>query len=112
MSKKNQYEVKKFYGLPVENDRSVFWQLMQDFQGHIKVHTWRIGKHTRGKFQRPGQLLLTENNLTVMIVKAEPMAFKNRHDEVPCQRLLTQFADAELLVKGQAIYSAQEEDRA
>lgn len=108
MSKKNQYEVKKFYGLPVENDRSGNWQLRSDGHGQAKIHSWRIGKHTRGKFVRPGQLLLTENNLTVMIIRAEPMAFKNRHSEVPCQRLLTQFADDALLKQGQQILAAEE----
>lgn len=107
MSKKNQYEVQKFYGLPVENDSSGNWQLHRGSDGSIKIHTWRIGKHTRGQFKRPGQLLLTENNLTVMIIKAEPMAFKDRHSETPCQRLLSQYASDELLTAGQKILAAE-----
>ena len=33
--------------------------------------------------------MLTENNLPVVILKAEPMAFKDRHTETPLQRFLT-----------------------
>ena len=35
-------------------------------------HSWRIGKHTKGKLQEPGQLFLTENNLVVMLVAIKP----------------------------------------
>lgn len=107
MSKKNQYEVKKFYGLPVENDNSGGYKLREGSDGTIKIHIWRIGKHTKGKYRHPGQLLLTENNMLVMIVAAEPMAFKNRHSEVPCQRLLTAEADSQLLAQGQKILKEQ-----
>lgn len=107
MSKKNQYEVKKFYGLPVENDNSGGYRLHEGSDGKIKIHTWRIGKHTKGKYRHPGQLLLTENNMLVMIVAAEPMAFKNRHSEVPCQRLLTAEATPQLLAQGQKILEKQ-----
>lgn len=105
MSKKNQYEVQKFYGLPVENDGSGGYQLKTGADGQAKIHTWRTGKHTKGKYHHPGQLLLTENNLMVMIVAAEPMAFKDRHSEVPCQRFLSVEASAELLIKGKKLLS-------
>lgn len=107
MSKKNQYEVKKFYGLPVENNRSGGYQLRKGANDSIKIHTWRIGKHTKGQYRQPGQLLLTENNMLVMIVAAEPLPFKDRHSEVPCQRLLTAQASPELLAKGQEILKQQ-----
>lgn len=103
MSKKNQYEVQKFYGLPVENDNSGGYQLKRGSNGEIKIHTWRTGKHTKGKYRRPGQLLLTENNMMVMIVAAEPMAFKDRHSEVPCQRFLTAEVTPGLLRAGQEL---------
>lgn len=109
MSKKNQYKVLKFYGLPVENDPSGNWELRGDTDGQSKIHTWRIGKHTKGKYTGPGQLLLTENNLTVMIVAAEPMAFKDRHQETPCQRLLTAQASPDLLKQGQTIWQQKNE---
>lgn len=107
MSKKNQYVVKKFYGFPVENDGSGGYQLRSGADGTIKVHTWRIGKHTKGQYRHPGQLLLTENNMMVMIVGAEPMAFKDRHSEVPCQRLLTTEVSPELLAQGKQIWNQQ-----
>lgn len=103
MSKKNQYEVQKFYGLPVENNNSGGYELKLGADGQAKIHTWRTGKHTKGKYRHPGQLLLTENNMMVMIVAAEPMAFKDRHSEVPCQRFLTAEVDGDLLKRGQKI---------
>lgn len=103
MSKKNQYEVQKFYGLPVENNNSGGYELKLGADGQAKIHTWRTGKHTKGKYRHPGQLLLTENNMMVMIVAAEPMAFKDRHSEVPCQRFLTAEVDVDLLKRGQKI---------
>ncbi len=44
--------------------------------------------------------MLTENNLTVVILKAEPMAFKDRHQEVPMQRFLTVQVTDEVLARG------------
>lgn len=105
MSKKDQYEVKKFYGIPVVNDNSGGYALKMGADGKAKIHTWRTGKHTKGKYRQPGQLLLTENNMMVMIVSAEPMAFKNRHSEVPCQRFLTTEVSPELLERGRQIFS-------
>lgn len=107
MSKKNQYEVQKFYGLPVENNNSGGYELKLGADGQAKIHTWRTGKHTKGKYRHPGQLLLTENNMMVMIVAAEPMAFKDRHSEVPCQRFLTAEVNDELLQRGQKILRAE-----
>lgn len=103
MSKKNQYEVKKFYGIPVENDGNGGYQFKKGADGSLRIHTWRIGKHTRGKYKNPGQLLLTENNMMVMIIKAAPLAFKDRHSEVPCQRILTTVASPKLLKQGQKL---------
>lgn len=99
MAKKNQYDVLKIYGYPVEEDASGRLVLKRDASGAAKEHTWRIGKHTKGKYSQPGQLILTENNLLVMIARVEPMAFKNRHEETPFQRFLTQQAPEELLAE-------------
>ncbi|MBM6753474.1 hypothetical protein H5993_01655 [Lactobacillus alvi] len=103
MSKKNQYDVLKLYGLPVEMDNSGKYQIKFDNEGSAKIHTWRIGKHTKGKFTHPGQLMLTENNLTVLILKAEAMAFKDRHSETPMQRFLTVEVTSDTLKQGQAL---------
>lgn len=100
MSKKDKYEVQKFTGIPVEADDSGKYQLKEDQNGEIKLHTWRTGKHTKGKYKHPGQIMLTENNLTVVILKAEPMAFKDRHSETPLQRFLTVDVTNDVLQKG------------
>ncbi|MCC4348759.1 hypothetical protein LMB39_09120 [Limosilactobacillus reuteri] len=102
MSKKDKYDVQKFTGIPVETDASGKYQLKFDQNGEAKLHTWRIGKHTKGKFKHPGQLMLTENNLTVVILKAEPMAFKDRHSETPLQRFLTVDVTEDILKQGLA----------
>lgn len=103
MGKKDKYDVQKFTGIPVEPDASGKYQLKIDQKGEIKLHTWRTGKHTKGKYNHPGQLMLTENNLTVVILAAEPMAFKNRHSETPLQRFLTIDVTDDVLQQGLAI---------
>lgn len=107
MSKKNQYEVHRYTGLPVENDGNGGYRLRRDANGQAKLHTWRTGKHTKGKFRQLGQLMLTENDLMVMIVKREPMAFKDRHSEAPLGRFLTADASPEVLAEGQKILAKQ-----
>ena len=47
--------------------------------------------------------MLTENNLTVLILKAEPMAFKDRHSETPMQRFLTVEVTPDTLKQGQSL---------
>lgn len=102
MSKKGKYEVQKFTCIPVETDANGKYQLKVDPSGEIKLHIWRTGKHTKGKYQRPGQLMMTENNLIAVIIAAEPLAFKDRHSETPLQRFLTTFVDDQVLAQGLA----------
>ena len=103
MSKKGKYEVQKFTCIPVEADANGKYQLKPDPDGETKLHIWRTGKHTTGKYQRPGQLMMTENNLIAVIIAAEPMAFKDRHSETPLARFLTTFVDDDVLQAGQAL---------
>ncbi|KRM25583.1 MULTISPECIES: DUF7671 family protein [Limosilactobacillus] len=107
MSKKDKYDVQKFTGIPVETDADGKYQLKVDQNGDAKLHTWRTGKHTKGKYQGPGQLMLAENNLPVVILAAEPMAFKNRHSETPLQRFLTVKVEDDVLNQGLAVLSRQ-----
>jgi hypothetical protein len=60
-------------------------------------HSWRIGKHTKGKLGQPGQLFLTENNLTVMLVRSEKLAFKDRHEITPMARFMSVNVSDEIL---------------
>lgn len=82
MAKSSKYAVEKYLGIPVT----------QDANGQYVVKTgvepsyWRIGKHTKGKFSHVGQIFLTEQNLPIAVIKAEALAFKDRHDVVPLQR--------------------------
>ena len=103
VSKKGKYEVQRFTCIPVETDDNGKYQLKVYKHGNAKIHIWRTGKHTKGKYQRPGQLMLTENNLMAVIIAAEPMAFKDRHSETPLQRFLTTFVDDAVLKQGLAL---------
>lgn len=107
MSKKGKYKVLKLTGIPVEMDANGQYQLKTDASGRAKLHTWRIGKHTKGQYQKTGQLMLTENNLPVVILAAEPMAFKNRHTETPLQRFLTVSVNDHVLKQGLAILTQE-----
>lgn len=107
MSKKGKYEVQKFTGIPVETDADGNYQLKLDPNGAAKLHTWRTGKHTKGKYQGPGQLMLTENNLMVVILAAEPLPFKDRHSETPLQRFLTTRVAPAVLKQGLAEFNTK-----
>ena len=104
---KNKYEVHRYIGLPVVSDNSGNYLFKLDEHGQARPHLWRTGKHTKGKFSRIGQLLLTENNLLVAIIEVEPIAFKDRHSEVPLQRFITEFISDDLLKQGQAIVAGK-----
>lgn len=107
MGKKAKYETHRYVGIPVIEDDNGGYQFKRDADGGVKVHTWRIGKHTKGKFDCPGQLLMTENHLMVMILEELPLAFKDRHSVVPMQRFLTVHASDQLLKDGQHILAKQ-----
>lgn len=107
MSKKDQYPVSRYTGLPVKDNGNGGYQLHYDASGQIRLHTWRTGKHTKGKFRHVGQLMMTENGLMVMIIKSEPMAFKDRHSEVPLGRFLSVDADETTINKGLQILDQQ-----
>ncbi|EKK20855.1 hypothetical protein [Fructilactobacillus florum] len=89
-----KYHVLQFWGAPVFQDASGDYQLKLDQNQHCKLHQWRIGKHTKGTYRRPGQVFLTENHLAVVIVTASPLPFQQRHRLVPMARFLqTQVKD-------------------
>lgn len=68
-------------------------------------HSWRIGKHTKGKLADVGQLFLTENGLTVMLVAVNELVFKKRHTITPMGRFLTVKIDAAVLADVVATYT-------
>lgn len=98
---KGKYKVSQYIGVPLETDDSGNYQIKQDEQGNFKLHSWRTGKHTKGKYQKLGQVFITENNLMVGIVKTIPVAFKDRHEYTPLQRFTSEFVSNELLDKAQ-----------
>ncbi|EEI19735.1 MAG: hypothetical protein LKJ64_03800 [Lentilactobacillus buchneri] len=99
---KGKYEVNQYIGAPLETDDSGHYKIKYDENGHFKLHSWRTGKHTKGKFKKLGQIFMTENNMMVVIVKAIPVAFKDRHTFTPLQRFTTEFVSDSVLNEAQS----------
>lgn len=97
---KDKYPITGYYGIPVHTDNSGNYVLKEN----ARVHLWRNGKHTKGKFEKIGQLFLTENNLLVLIVATQKMKFKDRHDLVPFERFTKELIDGEVLEQALSIY--------
>lgn len=100
MGKKDKYETHRYQGIPVEDNGNGGYRLKADPEGQAKIHTWRTGKHTKGRFSQPGQLMLTENNMMVVILQELPLAFKNRHQVTPMQRFLKVKVSPDVLKAG------------
>lgn len=101
---KGKYEVHEYVGMPLTTDNSGRYQLKRDANEGVQAHSWRTGKHTRGKFTQPGQILITENNLKVVIVAELPLAFKDRHDYTPLQRFTSEVVSDEVVEQAVAIW--------
>ncbi|WP_268913429.1 hypothetical protein [Lentilactobacillus sp. SPB1-3] len=98
---KNQYEVFQYIGVPVTTDDSGKYVIKRDDSGEFKLHSWRTGKHTKGKPKGIGQIFITENNMLVAVVKSIPVKFKDRHDYTPLQRFTSEFLDEQLVSEAQ-----------
>lgn len=94
---KAKYAVNQYIGVPVAANASGKYQIKREPDGDFKLHSWRTGRHSKGKYQRPGQIFLTENNLKVAVVAAYPVNYKERHDYTPMQRLTSEFVDDDVL---------------
>lgn len=57
---KDKYPVTCFYGVPIKLDNSGHYI----FNTEIKIHAWRNGKHTKGKFLKLGQLFFNREQFT------------------------------------------------
>ncbi|PWG00138.1 DUF7671 family protein [Levilactobacillus bambusae] len=94
---KAKYVVQQYIGVPVEPDSSGNYQIKREPGGDFKLHSWRTGRHTRGKYRGIGQVFMTENNLMVAVVAAKSVAYKDRHDFTPMQRFTSEFVAQEVL---------------
>lgn len=94
---KGKYEVNRYIGVVVDEDQSGQYIIKKDDKGEFKLHDWRTGKHTKGKFKGIGQLFLTENNMLVAVVDYEPVKFKDRHEFTPLQRFTSEVLNDEQL---------------
>jgi hypothetical protein len=101
---KDKYPVTCYYGIPVDLDNSGHYM----FKSELKIHAWRNGKHTKGKFQKPGQLFLTENNLMVAIVATANLKFNNRHTLVPLERFTKEFIPNAMLQTAQSAFEKED----
>lgn len=93
----DKYKTAKLYGVVMVQTNSGTFEPKNSELTAADFHIWRIGKHTKGKLGKPGQLFLTENNLTVMLVATEKLAFKDRHEITPMARFLTTNVTDEVL---------------
>ncbi|WP_413628171.1 hypothetical protein R4B61_03040 [Fructilactobacillus vespulae] len=85
-----KYKVLRFVGVPVVQNQQGEYEIKKDPQGGFKLHEWRIGKHTNGKFTGVGQVFLTENQMRVAIILSDDVSFKKRHQFTPMARFLTE----------------------
>jgi len=94
---KAKYDVNQYIGVPVAANASGQYEIKREPDGDFKLHSWRTGRHSKGKYKGLGQIFLTENNLKVAIVAAYPVAYKDRHSFTPMQRLTSEFVGEELV---------------
>ncbi|WP_165206674.1 hypothetical protein [Weissella sagaensis] len=85
----SKYPTAELIGVVMQQTNNGQYALKEKQVDQVMFHSWRIGKHTKGKLLETGQLFLTENNLIVMLIAIRPLAFKNRHDLNPIARFLT-----------------------
>ncbi|ATU70869.1 hypothetical protein CT113_11255 [Levilactobacillus brevis] len=98
---KAKYEVNQYIGVPVQANASGVYEIKREPDGDFKLHSWRTGRHSKGKFTGVGQIFLTENQLKVAVVAASPVAYKERHNFTPMQRLTSERVSDELIQMAQ-----------
>jgi len=94
---KDKYDVNQYVGVPVQANASGTYEIKREPDGDFKLHSWRTGRHSKGKYKGVGQIFLTENHLKVAVVAAYPVNYKERHDYTPMQRLTSEFVSDELV---------------
>lgn len=92
---KAKYPVEEYIGVPVEQDDS--GQYIVKDAATTQLHSWRTGRHTKGKFKGVGQVFLTENHLSVAVIETRPVAYKDRHAITPMSRFTSEFVSDELV---------------
>lgn len=103
VAKVAKYEVLRFVGVPVITDASGNYQIKRDSNGGAKLHQWRIGKHTNGKYRGIGQVFLTENNMRVAIIESYEVPFKKRHNFTPMDRFLSEEVEPSLIEEAKSL---------
>lgn len=95
----DKYEVLRLIGVPVEQDGSGNYQIKRDKNDEFKLHEWRIGKHTKGRFRQIGQVFLTENQMRVAILATFKVSFKKRHQYTPMARFLSDNVSSKIVAE-------------
>lgn len=94
---KAKYDVNQYVGVPVQANDSGQYEIKREPDGGFKLHSWRTGRHSKGKYKGVGQIFLTENHLKVAVIAAYPVAYKDRHDFTPMQRLTSEFVGDDVI---------------
>lgn len=93
---KAKYPVTEYIGVPVEQNDSGQY-VVKDVAPQF--HSWRTGRHTKGKLKQLGQVFLTENHLTVAVIETKPVAYKDRHEITSMARFTSDFISEDLLTE-------------
>ncbi|MBM7617630.1 hypothetical protein JOC36_001192 [Weissella uvarum] len=93
----DKYPTAELIGVVVEQDNNGTYQPKNNPLSEHDFHSWRIGKHTKGRLGQPGQIFLTENNQLVVLVATRPLAFKDRHAITPMNRFLKESVHDDVL---------------
>lgn len=104
---KAKYEVNQYVGVPVAANAAGKYEIKREPDGDFKLHSWRTGRHSKGKYRGVGQIFLTENKLKVAVVAAYPVPYKERHAYTPMARLTSEFVDDDVLQVAQQRIEAQ-----
>lgn len=95
----DKYPTKELIGVVLEQTNSGNYLPKNATLTAADFHSWRIGKHTKGKLGAAGQIFLTENNQLIALVATKDLAFKNRHTITPMGRFLKESVDDDLLAR-------------
>ncbi len=97
---KGKYEVNQFIGVPLETDDSGQYRIKRDESGDFSYIAGGPANTPRESSSRSARFFITENNLMVGIIKAIPVAFKDRHQYTPLQRFTSEYVSDEVLNAG------------
>lgn len=93
----SKYPTMELIGVKLVQNENGKRQLSHQPLTSADFHSWRIGKHTKGRVGQPGQIFLTEQNFEIVLVDTKPLSFKDRHTVTPMGRFTKEQVTPELI---------------